>query len=64
LGCVRQIILKILRHLIFKMTRSLQAAQLISTRGGLLEYGQHVTTELCDRRNDRVTLDQVERIVL
>jgi integrase len=39
--------------------------------GGLLEYAQQMaahesarTTELYDRRNDQVTLDQVERIVL
>jgi site-specific recombinase XerD len=39
--------------------------------GGLLEYAQQMaahesarTTKLYDRRNDRVTLDQVERIVL
>jgi len=38
--------------------------------GGLLEYAQQMaahesarTTRLYDRRNDRVTLDQVERIV-
>jgi site-specific recombinase XerD len=39
--------------------------------GGLLEYAQQMaahesarTTKLYDRRNDQVTLDQVERIVL
>jgi site-specific recombinase XerD len=39
--------------------------------GGLLEYAQQMaahesarTTKLCDRWNDQVTLDQVERIVL
>ena len=39
--------------------------------GGLLEYAQQMaahesarTTKLCDRRNDQVTLDQVERITL
>ena len=44
-----------------------------STRsnGGLLEYAQQMaahesarTTKLYDRRNDQVTLDQVERMVL
>ena len=39
--------------------------------GGLLEHAQQMaahesarTTKLYDRRNDQVTLDQVERIVL
>ena len=39
--------------------------------GGLLEYAQQMaahesarTTKLYDRRNDQVTLDQVERIIL
>jgi integrase len=39
--------------------------------GGLLEYAQQMaahesarTTKLYDRRNDQITLDQVERIVL
>jgi site-specific recombinase XerD len=39
--------------------------------GGLLEYAQQMaahesarTTKLYERRNDQVTLDQVERIVL
>jgi integrase len=39
--------------------------------GGLLEYAQQMaahesarTTKLCDRRNDQVTLDQVDRIIL
>ena len=42
-----------------------------SCNGGLLEYAQQMaahesarTTKLYDRRNDQVTLDQVERIVL
>jgi integrase/recombinase XerD len=39
--------------------------------GGLLEYAQQMaahesarTTKLYDRRNDQVTLDQVERVIL
>jgi hypothetical protein len=42
-----------------------------SLNGGPLEYAQQMaahesarTTKLYDRRNDQVTLDQVERIVL
>ena len=42
-----------------------------ATAVGLLEYAQQMaahesarTTKLYDRRNDQVTLDQVERIVL
>ena len=41
------------------------------TNGGPLEYAQQMaahesarTTKLYDRRNDKVTLDEVERIVL
>ena len=47
------------------------AAEVVLERLGLLEYAQQMaahesarTTKLYDRRNDQVTLDQVERIVL
>jgi hypothetical protein len=51
--------------------RALIALLIYLLNGGLLEYAQQMaahesarTTKLYDRRNDQVTLDQVERIVL
>ena len=54
---------------VYQEANSLVLAYLLN--GGLLEYAQQMaahesarTTKLYDRRNDQVTLDQVEQIVL